>query len=627
MKRALLALALLAGCHPPAARTVSSSSSQAGGGEPRAGEVASNIVRGDYAGSAACQKCHAAIYADWSRAPMHNMTRVLGAATVVHAPFAGEQFRFKDDVVTMELHDGQRYMRLASRDKDTQVYRVTKVIGGHHREDFAGVEITDEPGRPPAPGAHEHVLPATYMINAGAWRYKGYSVMTPERPGLRAGAIWSRACIFCHNTEPYLSDILGALAGPSTPAYQGEVVDSILPDARRWSFRITDEPALARALADEVAFLRKRRPAVDAHPIAEVLAQAVKTTRASFDEPQLVEVGIGCESCHGGSREHVRHVGVTPSYEPRAAFLQVVAPAASPSPSPDDLRAQQINRICARCHQVLFTKYPWTWEGAPRNADPGGSNINSGEGRDFLLGGCASRMSCVTCHDPHAPDNQRRMLELEGAKGSAICQKCHPQYTTPEAVRAHTHHDPAGAGGQCLSCHMPKKNMSLENRLTRYHRIGSPTDAARVEKDRPLECALCHADKTVAQLVDTMESWWNKKYDRAALRTLYGSLDANVVRATLQVGKAHEQAAALTVAGEARDRDALPLVVAQLTHPYPIVRYFAVRALEAILGHDVAIDLFRDDALIRADGEKLLGRPLGPGAPSPAPVGAPDGEE
>ena len=64
---------------------------------------------------------------------------------------------------------------------------------------------------------------------------------------------------------------------------------------------------------------------------------------------------------------------------------------------------------------------------------------------------------------------------------------------------------------------MPKKNMGLDYALTRYHRIGSPTDPARVERDRPLECALCHADKSVDALVGTMEPWWGKRYDREAL--------------------------------------------------------------------------------------------------------------
>ena len=49
---------------------------------------------------------------------------------------------------------------------------------------------------------------------------------------------------------------------------------------------------------------------------------------------------------------------------------------------------------------------------------------------------------------------------------------------------------------------MPQKNLGLGYNLTRYHRIGSPTEKARVEGDRPLECALCHADKTVEELTD-----------------------------------------------------------------------------------------------------------------------------
>jgi hypothetical protein len=154
---------------------------------------------------------------------------------------------------------------------------------------------------------------------------------------------------------------------------------------------------------------------------------------------------------------------------------------------------------------------------------------------------------------------------------------------------------------------MPKKNMSLDNRLTRYHRIGSPTDPARVERDRPLECALCHATKTVGELVSTMEAWWGRSYDRSALRALYGSLEANPLDATITVGKAHEQAVAVAVLGQSGDRQAVPLVAAQLTHPYPMLRYYAVAALAALTGQLPPVDLHQANDAIRAQAVRWLG--------------------
>ena len=130
---------------------------------------------------------------------------------------------------------------------------------------------------------------------------------------------------------------------------------------------------------------------------------------------------------------------------------------------------------------------------------------------------------------------------------------------------------------------MPRKNMGLDGALTRYHRIGSPTEPARVLGDRPLECALCHADASVRHLVDTMEAWWpQQRYPRQRLEELYGSLDANVMRATLERGKAHEQAVAIGTLAEAHARDAAPLIARQLGNEYPLVREWARRALDAL---------------------------------------------
>jgi predicted CXXCH cytochrome family protein len=610
------ALVLLGGAALLSCQATQRRSTAALAGAPA--RLQSNVLRTDYAGSAACAPCHADIYARWQRSPMHNMTR-LPERAAIGTPFDDAVFHFKDDRVVLSRKGSERLLRIESPRFGDHLFRITKVIGGRHREDFAGVELREPGSAAPGPlSADERVLPISYMLGAHQFRYKGYSVMSPERPGLRPGAVWNKTCIFCHNTVPYLSTILGALAGPGTPPYQGEVVDPLLPPERRQRFAITDEAGLRAAVTAELSFLGRRAPESlgGAEPsVHSVLQQGVRGTRALFQERHLVEVGIGCESCHGGSKEHVADTRRRPSLTPRSALFTV-------QPEPQN-HAQQVNRVCARCHQVLFSRYSYTWEGGLRSQEPGGSNINSGEGRDFLLGACAGQMSCTTCHDPHAPDeeNQRRLKELAGPAGNAVCTRCHPQYKEAAALRAHAHHDPSGPGGLCMNCHMVQKNMSLDTRLGRYHRIGSPTDKNRVLADRPLECALCHGDRTVEQLVTDMERMYGKTYDRTALQRLYGNLDQNVLLDTLQHGKAHEQVVAIAVLGRDRRKDALPLLQQQLVHPYPLLRYYVQRALEQITGAPAPadFDLHQDNARILAAAASWLGASTAP------PLERPDG--
>ncbi len=447
---------------------------------PHAGEVRSNITRADYAGSEACASCHVREYSAWLDSPMHRMTRDL-RRTRVSAPFSGNTFDFQGDSLRFEQVDGQSFMRLrnaSDRARDT-LFRVTKVIGGRYREDFVGVEV--DPAAPLAQARDvERVLPASYLVFNGEWRYKGYSVMVRERSGLEPGVVWKTGCIFCHNSAPALSLLLDDVYGEHAHSYQGSVSVE-LPDDRRARYVVSDEPALKRALTAELSYLGKSRDITD-YSLKRALTVSIDATRDGFDEQQLIELGIGCEACHGGAREHAQDPGaVRPTFALRSDFLRVTT-AAGAAPS----HAQDVNRACAKCHTVLFSRYPYTWEGRTRRHDPGGSSINSGEARDFLLGDCSRELSCVHCHDPHAEDAKSSLLALEGAQGDALCASCHQKYRGARAQRAHTHHAADSAGSHCLNCHMPKKNLGLAYELTRYHRIGSPTDREKVEGDRPL---------------------------------------------------------------------------------------------------------------------------------------------
>jgi predicted CXXCH cytochrome family protein len=587
---AVLLAAGIAGC----ARE-STPSSLSPGARPSAGPgtVGSNVRFADYAGSAVCARCHASEAASWGRSPMHNMTREARTAEI-KGPFDGTVYHFQNDTALLQRAGADRFVTLSSKRFGGGIYRVTRVIGGRHREDYAGVPVAAVREGAPAVGdpTEEVVLPISYLLGSRTLRYKGYSVMVKERDGLRAGPVWNQTCIFCHNTVPYLSTVLGALegSGKREAVYQGEVVDPLLPPQLRATYAVTDPRALGEALHDEIARLGGSG--------TPSLRGAITTTRSRFRAKHLVEVGIGCESCHLGARDHVRDPMRLPSFEPVSPAFAVRLPSHAPPPAPGrpepnakaSERAATLNRVCARCHQVLFSGYDPTWEGGSRRGSPGGSHINSGEARDMILGACASKLACVDCHDPHAADAAAGLATLEPAKEDALCARCHQDLAAPDALRAHSHHDPGGAGARCVACHMPRKNLSLDGRLSRYHRIGSPTDPAKVLLDRPLECALCHVDKPARVLVQTMESWWKKSYERGALEKLYGSLDANVILATAERGKPHEQAVAFFLLGERRVKAAAPVLTGQLTHPYPLVRGYAQRALEAISGHALPID-------------------------------------
>lgn len=574
--RTLVLAALLAAC------TGSSTPSRVTPGPDTV--VASNVLRGDYAGSRACEDCHAAQYAAWEHSPMRNMTRDAATAEI-RAPFDGASIQIGADTATMEMQGGARYVRVTTA-KGTSRYRVTKVVGGRYREDFVGI---DESGI-----GVERVLPATFVFATQSWRYKGYSVMVKERPELSVRAVWSNECIGCHNTLPLATMLYDELYGPGLPSYQGKLSDRLLPRSLVWTAISRDDDGLSRALTAEIAFLGGT-PAPSAK-LREVLPAAATASAQYLDGKHLVELGVGCEACHNGSKAHAAEPTRLPAFSVQSTLLGL-----SPPRGQEGTKAQWINKTCAKCHTVLFTRYPWTWEGGERMKNPGGSTTNSGEGRDFQLGGCASQMACTTCHDPHAADPPAKMAALATPAGNHVCVTCHAQYTTDAQVAQHSHHAAGSAGTSCIGCHMPKKNMGLDYALVRYHRIGSPTDRKRVEADRPLECALCHADRTVESLATTMETWWKKSYDRGALAKLYGDdLKVNAISATLVRGKPHEQAVAIATLGEKRDRTALPSITPHLAHAYPLVRYYAARALQTITGERVELDLGRPSAELHA---------------------------
>src|SRR4051794_28039477 len=239
--------------------------------------VGSNILRGDYAGSDSCARCHADIFSAWRSSPMHLMTR-LPAGAGIHAPFAADggqpapTFRFKDDTARLVERDGERYVDLTSAQYGDHRYRITRVIGGRYREDFAGVDVGGGDTR-------ELLLPVSYVFEMRRFRLKGYSVLVGERPGLRAGGVWSETCVFCHNTVPYFDALWGELAGPGAPTYQGTGVARLLPRERRWRYDVDGAAPLRSAVGAEVAAVGGT-PARDGDDRRTVLTHGIRELRS-----------------------------------------------------------------------------------------------------------------------------------------------------------------------------------------------------------------------------------------------------------------------------------------------------------------------------------------------------------
>lgn len=141
----------------------------------------------------------------------------------------------------------------------------------------------------------------------------------------------------------------------------------------------------------------------------------VRVSRDHRIEPG--ELGVRCEVCHGPAAAHTRQ---PTSFRPR---------------NPGRLTADELNRFCGQCHRA-----PIETADTPDLRDPWNARY-----QPLMLAESAcfrqskGRLSCLTCHSPHAP------LEQNLAAYDASCARCH----------AKPRHQIAIGRRPCAQCHMP----------------------------------------------------------------------------------------------------------------------------------------------------------------------------
>jgi hypothetical protein len=169
-----------------------------------------------------------------------------------------------------------------------------------------------------------------------------------------------------------------------------------------------------------------------------------------FDSTGAI-LGITCERCHAGGREHVTRE--------RKAFRLTTGPAIV---NPARLRRERQMDACAQCHGGLGTPLvpSFTYvtgydlkRFVALTTPPPDAPVDVHGNQVALLqrSRCyqASQMTCLTCHDVHATQRDTRQL-------SGRCLTCHQEQSC-KLFPAQGH----ALAGRCVDCHMPLQSSNL----------------------------------------------------------------------------------------------------------------------------------------------------------------------
>lgn len=508
---------------------------------------------GEFVTAGACQACHPEQYESWHDSFHRTMTQV-ATAEAIAAPFDGRVLRERGEAFRVfQEGDGFYAHRV---DPETEgprngsvPRRVILTTGSHHMQAYwlAGAD-----GRLVQ-------LPFVFHIHDERWLANHDSFLQPpaEPDEEMPAYVWSEGCVGCHTTGgPFDAEDFGREGGP--------------------------------------------RKAV-------------------------AELGVACERCHGPAREHAE-ANRSPA---RRYALHGSDQGDRTIVNPRRIEPEYSASLCGSCHTSAegrrgapagpflpgeqlhtFLDYDGLFEtvdNASDVSDPlelpeedrdtvetfwtNGSCRVAGREYDALVrSGCyiEGGASCVTCHRIHGgtrDDHLEEQLSNESLCGGA----CHEDIFAD--VSAHTHHESTGAGGECVSCHMPYASYGLLS-ATRSHRLDSPIASGLGGREAPNACNLCHLDQSFRWTADALAEWYGT--EPPELPEELADLPAGAL--WILRGDAVQRGLAVWHMGweparEASDVESLrPALTAALDDPYAAVRQLAAASLRS-LDPDLELDL------------------------------------
>jgi hypothetical protein len=534
--------------------------------------TSSNILPDDYVGPQTCAQCHPRQHRLWSKHPHRRMNQLPTPESV--------RGNFNDHVLhlpTGDVHfttDSDGYHVTTRRNGEViRRWRITRTVGTRYIQFYIGI-LTEGPEPADSLVRREHMVPFCWWFAIDRWLPKHF--FDPDGPELLQDGIpqtqgvdqytdirpWTGVCLSCHNTVPYAYRAAHKLFAGFPNATVSLAVG-----------------ALAEELSATV-------------PVQPTLADYEQINMRLDPEQHLVTLGISCESCHFGGREHALSGGERKiSFVPTSPYLKLTRQRDGRLATNDRKNPATINGICTQCHSGNALLFP-----------NGCAEFNSREGLDFNLGACSKQMTCVHCHEPHTAG------ALEGAPTNpahvAACVSCHAQYSDEKTAVAHSRH-PAAAGVSCLDCHMPRQTLGVD-RLVRTHRVGMPVEAGMASKNLANACNLCHLDRSLRWTLTELQRGWGKSIAVGATPEAPVEWDRPMGEVWLKgEHTGMRRLAAETSAASAWAKSKLPDLIGALNDPEPINRVIISRAVEKAWGRKLRPEDYTITAPPSRRGEQI----------------------
>jgi predicted CXXCH cytochrome family protein len=287
------------------------------------------------------------------------------------------------------------------------------------------------------------------------------------------------------------------------------------------------------------------------------LKQGYDLSRRKY-ETTWTEMGIGCEGCHGPSREHVALMD-TYKKDPTAK-----PPFDIKTFSPRRSTPREVFDMCAYCHgnkTNVFTGFipgsryedfalPFLLSTPIPDNDLQGEFWPDGRPNRFnrpqavMQSGCfeSGQLACTNCHAAHGSPNpfSLKVNITEGRNGDTLCMQCHgtrqPSPGRQFAAESHTFHKMDSPGSRCINCHMSDVNWRLLIRR-RDHTYKPPVPELTAAYGIPNACTTCHDNRSPEWAARQMDAWWGdgarRQTELSTADTMYkaGSGDPSVVPA------------------------------------------------------------------------------------------------